>query len=68
MWTTNNIAEFQVQKSEGKGTSCNAEKNVFIGPKCFISQVQQVPKVVGKTNKVTSSTSMFDIRSEDQFR
>lgn len=37
MWTTNNIVEFQVQKSEGKGTSCNAEKNVFIGPNCGLS-------------------------------
>lgn len=44
------ITEFQVEKYEGKGTSCNTE-NKLIGPnwfKCFISQVQQMPKVVAR--------------------
>lgn len=31
------IAEFQVQKSEGKGSSCNTEKNVSTGPKRGLS-------------------------------
>lgn len=45
------IAEYQVEKSEEKGTSCNT-KNVLNGPNygltASLSQDQQMPKVVAR--------------------